>query len=90
MYGKAKKRSQHVLDHAEDNFNLKTLITETNLKCVGFLSKRVGTLCKYQKFKGGKPLPSLSNKEGDVEENKLVTIDKDRRIDLGKGTLYIH
>ena len=85
MYGKAKKRAYKVLKHAEENFNLKALITETNLKRVGALSTRVGTICKFRKFKAGKPVPTLSDNENSDDEGELVRIDEKRRIDLDKG-----
>ena len=61
------------------------MITEANLIRVGALSENVGTLCKYRKFKGGRPIPSHSDGEDDEEEHELVIIDEDKRIDLDKG-----
>lgn len=50
LYGASKIRADEVLKIAEEKFNLKTLITEANLKRVGILSERVGTRCEYTKF----------------------------------------
>ena len=85
MYGKAKKRADKVLKHAEENFNLKTLITEANLKRVGALSDRVGTICKFRRFKAGKPVPTPSDEEESEDDGELIKIDEKRRIDLDKG-----
>lgn len=42
-----KREPTIVLEVAEKRFNHKTLVTEANLKKIGILSERVGTISKY-------------------------------------------
>lgn len=52
---------------------MKELIIEDNLKQVGLLSPRVGSICPFYKFKNGKAVRSKNNDE-DLEE---VDADED-------------
>lgn len=85
LFRKAKERAYKVLRYAEEHFNLKTLTTETNLKRVEALSERLGTVCKFRKFKGGKLVPTTSNEERDEEADELDPTEKPSRLDLTKG-----
>lgn len=55
-----------ILKIAAEKINLKTLITEANLKRVGILSIEVGTKCKFTKFRSG--IPVQSDSEGDNDD----------------------
>lgn len=50
---------------------MKTLVTEENLKRVGILSNRVGTRCKFVKFRKG--VPVFSESEADSDEDHIET-----------------
>ena len=71
LHGASKRRAEAILEVAEEKFNLKTLVTENNLKRVGILSERVGSKCKFIKFRRGVPL--LSDSEEDSEEEYAET-----------------
>lgn len=59
----------------EKHSNLKNLITKNNLKRVGALSDRVGTICKFRMFRNGKPVLSTSEKEEGKSIAELVETD---------------
>lgn len=63
LVGAPLARAQAILDLPPESFDLKNLITEANLKRVGLLSEKVGTACKFQKFRNGNPLKSKVKKE---------------------------
>ncbi|KAL8157174.1 hypothetical protein AgCh_002035 [Apium graveolens] len=82
LVGKKKRRVEQVLKYAEKKFNLKDMITEANLKRMGALSERVGSLCKYREFVNGKHVPTASEKAKGFDVNELVQIDINRLVDL--------
>lgn len=47
------------------SFDLKTLVTEDNLKKVGLLSSRVGSICLFYKFKNGKAIKYRNDDDDD-------------------------
>lgn len=57
----------------EEKFNLKTLVIKENLKRVGILSNRVGTKCKFIKFRKGVPVLSESEESSDEDHNEIET-----------------
>lgn len=61
-------RAQAVLAEAEKGFNLQTLVTEANLVRVGILDDKVGTICKFKRFKNGKAITSDSESENDSND----------------------
>lgn len=75
LHGASKARADVVLKIVGEKFNLKTLITEENLKRVGILSERVGSKCDMIKFSNGIPMTSSiaesDDNESDVEANSL-------------------
>lgn len=79
LFGATKQRADAVLKIAAKRFNLKTLIIEENLKRVGILSDKVGTKCKYRKFRGGVPILSDSEESGDDNLHEENTESKSPR-----------
>lgn len=64
-------RAKAVLKVAAERFNLQTLNTKENLKRVGILSDKVGSICKFKRFKNGIPvLTSSSSSENDGSESE--------------------
>ena len=72
LIGASKTRANAVLEVAEKRFNLKTLVTEANLKKIGILSEKVGTICKFRKFRNGIPIESSSEDDSDNEQEGTI------------------
>lgn len=62
MYGAPANRTRAFLDLPQIRFDLKDLITEQNLKTVGFLSEHVGTRVPYKRFRNGTVLKEKKDK----------------------------
>lgn len=69
LYGAAKARAAAIVRDAEERFNLKTPVIEANLKRVGILFERVGSICKYKKFRNGVLVDSSSK---DIKNDILL------------------
>ncbi|KAL8146950.1 hypothetical protein AgCh_004615 [Apium graveolens] len=82
LTGKRKKRVDKVLQYAEKHFNLKDMITEDNLKLVGALSSRVGSICKFHEFHNGKPVLTISEKTRGLSVVEVIEIDISKQFDL--------
>lgn len=65
-----KKQADAILDNPPKKFNLKKLITEENLKKVGVLSERVGTICPFKVFKHG--IAEDSDEEEDQAAQEIL------------------
>lgn len=64
-----KKQADAILDSPPKKFNLKRLITEENLKKVGILSDRVGTICPFKTFKHGVAEDSSDEEDLEAQED---------------------
>lgn len=58
-------RAKAILGLPSGSFDLKTLVTEDNLKKVGLLSSRVGSICPFYRFKNGKAIKSRNDDDDD-------------------------
>lgn len=76
LYGASKLRAEAVLRVAEEKINLKTLVTEENLKRVRILFDKVRTKCKLIKFRKGVPVPSDSENESDENHEEMEETSK--------------
>ncbi|XP_074359941.1 uncharacterized protein LOC141700068 [Apium graveolens] len=82
LTGKKKKTAEKVLQYAEKYFNLKDMITEENLKKIGALSPRVGSLCKFRDFHNGKPILTASEKSKGLQATEIIQPDVNKKVDL--------
>ena len=71
LEGAPLERAQTILNLPSGSFDLKRLVTEDNLKRVGFLSARVGSIIPFQKFKKGVPLKSTTQQTHHIDEENL-------------------
>ena len=73
------------MQYAEKHFNLRDMITEENLKKIGALSPRVGSLCKFRDFHSGKPILTASEKSKGLQATEIIQPDVNKKVDLEQG-----
>lgn len=65
-----------MLKIAEERFNLKTLVTDENLKRVGILSDKVETKFKFIKLWKGVPVPSDTEEDSNENNEEMESNSK--------------